>query len=213
MKMKAVFAMNLVVIAAVVGLFAGCSSPTGYQKGAQAGAAMNTAAASITRTSDQVDRTLTALNDLVDHPQADLTGQFRTFTTELNTLESMARQVSTEAEAMKSKGAAYFDRWNQELATIQNEDIRNRSESRQKEVSARFQAIAADYSKAEADFQPFLSDLRDVQRFLATDLTSGGIAAVKKFAVKANEDAVPLRKSLAALAEEFKAMGVDLTPK
>ncbi len=213
MNMKIAFAVNVAALALVVGVFGGCKSPAGYQKGAQAGAAMNTAAASITRTSDQVERTLTALNDLVDRPQPDLSRQFRTFSSELKSLESNATQVSTEAKAMKSKSAAYFDRWNQELATIQNEDIRNRSEARQKEVAARFEGIAANYSNAEAEFRPFLSDLRDVQRFLATDLTSGGIAAVKPFANKANEDAVPLRKSLAALAEEFKAMGVYLTPK
>jgi chromosome segregation ATPase len=213
MKMQSILAMKLVAIATVVGMFAGCSSPTGYQKGAQAGTAMTTAATSITRTSDQVERTLTALNDLVERPQTDLTQQFRTFTSELNTLESNARQVSSEADAMKSKGAVYFDRWNQELATIQNEDIRNRSEARKNEVSANFQAIGANYAKAEAEFKPFLSDLRDVQTFLATDLTSGGIAAVKKFATKANADAVPLRETLATLAEEFKAMGVALTPR
>lgn len=211
-KMKSTVALNLVVIATAAGIFAGCSSPTGYQKGARAGTAMNTAANNITRTSDQIERTLTALNDLVNHPQNDLPRQFRTFTSEVNTLDSLAKQVSTQAADMKARGAAYFDRWSQELATIQNENIRNRSEARQKEVAARFQTVAANYDQAKASFQPFMSDLRDVQRFLATDLTPGGISAVKKFATKANENAVPLRKSLATLADEFKGLGVALTP-
>jgi hypothetical protein len=60
--------------------------------------------------------------------------------------------------------------------------------------------------------RPFISDLRDVERLLATGLTPGGITAVEESAAKANEDAVPLGKSLAALAEEFKVMGVALSP-
>ena len=56
------------------------------------------------------------------------------------------------------------------------------------------------------------SDLRDLQRFLSADLTPGGLDAARKIAVKANADAVPIRKSLAKLAGEFRAMGVALTP-
>jgi uncharacterized phage infection (PIP) family protein YhgE len=210
--MKAITTLNLIALAAALGIFTGCSSSTGYQKGSRAGTAINASADNITQTSSQIERTLVALDDLVNHPQPDMRRQFRTFTAEVNNLDSIARRVSTQAEDMKSRGAAYFDRWNQELATIQNEDIRSRSEARQKEVASRFQAIAANYEQAKANLQPFMSDLRDVQRFLATDLTPGGIAAVKKFATRANEEAVPLRKSLVTLADEFRVMGVSLTP-
>ena len=212
MRISSTAASHLVAVALAAGLFAGCSSTTGYEKGAQAGTAMTTSANNITRTSEQIERTLTALNELVNNPQPDLRRQFRTFTTEVNNLDSLARQVSTQAEDMKSRGATYFGRWSQELAAIQNEDIRNRSEARQQEVAARFHAIAANYEQTKADLQPFMSDLRDVQRFLATDLTPGGIATVKTFATKANEAAVPLRKSLTTLADDFRQTGVSLTP-
>jgi len=210
--MKPIVALNLVALAATVAILAACSSTSGHQKGARAAGAMTASADTITQTSTQIEQALNALNDLVNNPQSDLRRQFRTFTAAVDTLDSRARQVSSQAEQMKSRGGAYFDRWSQELATIQNEDIRSRSEARQKEVAARFQAVAANYEQAKAKLQPFMSDLRDVQRFLGTDLTPGGIAAVKKFATKANDEAVSLRKSLGSLADEFKEMGVSLTP-
>ena len=113
---------------------------------------------------------------------------------------------------MKSRGAAYFEQWSQDLATIQNENIRSRSETRQQEVASRFQEIASSYTEVKTAFQPFISDLRDVQRFLSTDLTPGGLAAARKIAAKATVDAVPIRASLAKLAGEFREMGVALTP-
>jgi outer membrane murein-binding lipoprotein Lpp len=211
MNMKPIIAISLVAIVTTAGILAGCSSPTGYQKGARAATAINAAADDITQTSAQVERTIVALNDLVKRPQPDLRPQFRTFTAAVDNLDSIARRVSNQADNMRSRGAAYFDQWSQDLATIQNEDIRSRSQARQKEVAARFQAVAANYDQAKAGLQPFLSDLRDVQRFLATDLTPGGIGAVEKFAAKANDDAVPLRKSLDSLADEFREMGVSLS--
>ena len=212
MKLKTSLAIQFIAVTIVVGIFAGCSSTTGYQKGARAGTALNNAADDITRTDTQIGQTLAALNDLLDSPQADLRRQFRTLTSEVDSLDSLARRISSQAEAMKSRGAAYFEQWSQELATIQNEDIRSRSEARQNEVASRFQEIAASFTKVKAGFQPFMSDLRDVQRFLSTDLNPGGLAAASKFAAKANADAAPLRESLAKLAGEFRDMGVALTP-
>lgn len=210
--MKTSIAIKLFAVAIAVGIVAGCSSPTGYQKGARTGTALNNAADGITQADAQIERTLVALNDLLARPQPDLRGQFRTFTSEVERLDSMSRRIASQADSMKSRGAAYFDQWSRDIAAIQNEDIRSRSEARKQEVAARFQKIATNYTEVKAAFQPFMSDLRDVQRFLATDLTPGGLAVVGKFAQKANAEAVPLRKSLAKLAGEFREMGVALTP-
>jgi uncharacterized phage infection (PIP) family protein YhgE len=212
LKTKTSLSLQLIAVALVVASFAGCSSTTGYQKGARTGTALNNAADSIARADTQIEATLVALNDLVDRPQPDLRGQFRTFTSALDSLDSMARQISSQAESMKSRGAAYFDQWNQDLATIQNESIRSRSEERQNEVASRFQEIAANYTEVKTAFQPFMSDLRDVQRFLSTDLTPDGLDAARELVAKANQDAVPLRESIAELVGEFREMGVALTP-
>jgi len=212
LKVNTSLALNLFAATLAIGIFAGCSSSSGYQKGARAGTALNQAADGITRTDTQIERTLAALNDLLDNPQPDLRRQFRTFTSEVDSLDSMARRISSQADSMKSRGAAYFEQWSQDLATIQNEDIRRRSEARQQEVASRFQEIATSYTEVKTAFQPFISDLRDVQRFLSTDLTPGGLDAARKIAAKATVDAVPIRASLTKLAGEFREMGVALTP-
>jgi imidazolonepropionase-like amidohydrolase len=53
---------------------------------------------------------------------------------------------------------------------------------------------------------------RDVQKYLATDLTAAGLATIKDVAAKATRDAAPLKSSLAKLSEEFKALGVSMSP-
>ena len=113
---------------------------------------------------------------------------------------------------MKSQGVAYFAKWDQEVATIQNEDIRKRSLTRKNEVAAQFARISQNYDVTQTAFQPFMSDLRDVQKFLGTDLTAGGLAAIKDVSAKANKDAVSLKASLGKLSDEFKALGLSMSP-
>jgi len=57
-----------------------------------------------------------------------------------------------------------------------------------------------------------MSDLRDVQKFLSTDLTTGGLAAIKDTAAKATRDAVPVKKSLDNLSDDFKNLGLSMSP-
>ena len=48
---------------------------------------------------------------------------------------------------------------------MQNEDIRNRSETRKNEVASRLGRISQRYDQTKTAFMPFMSDLRDVQKF------------------------------------------------
>ena len=202
---------NLALCVAATGFFAGCATAN-YNKAASTSAALTESAALVAKGSDQIDRSLAALNDLMTNAQPDLRVQFKTFDTSVNDLGDNAKAVSSEAEDMQAQGTAYFDEWDKELAGIRNEDIRTRSENRKDEATAKFTRMGRQYDATKAAFKPFMSDLRDVQKFLATDLTVDGLAAIKVPANKAAEDAVPLKQSLVDLSTQFADMGVSLAP-
>ena len=202
---------QLALLVAATGLFAGCASEN-YNKAAGTSAALTEAATLVAKDSDQIDRSLAALNELMTNAQPDLRVQFKTFDTSVNDLGDAAQEVSTKAENMQAQGNAYFDEWDKELAGIRNEDIRMRSENRKDEAAAKFSRMGRQYDATKAAFKPFMSDLRDVQKFLATDLTVDGLAAIKAPANKAAEDAVPLKQSLIDLSTQFAEMGVSLAP-
>jgi hypothetical protein len=56
-----------------------------------------------------------------------------------------------------------------------------------------------------------MSDLRDVQNYLNTDLTAGGLAAIKDVAAKSASDAIPLKESMGKLSEAFKSLGLSMS--
>ena len=202
---------NLFTVAAIVGFITGCAS-NNYNRSANTAATLDQSSSMVIKGSLLIDESLADLNDLVSNPDPDLRKQFEKFNNVVGELDASAKDLASKAREMKAQGKDYFAGWDKESAQIQNEDIRNRSEARRNEVASRFDRISEQYDTTQAAFQPLLSDLRDVQKFLSTDLTAGGLAAIKDSAAKATRDAVPLKESLAKLSEEFKSLGLSMSP-
>jgi chromosome segregation ATPase len=211
MKHQTLLLTCLSAVVLAVGFVTGCATDN-YQKGAGTASALNHASELIAKGSSQIDDALAALNNLVSDPQTNLTEQYTAYVTSVDNLDATAKDVAAKNEAMQAQGAAYFEGWDNEIATMQNEDIRNRSETRRNEVAARFARIGQQYAAARAAFQPFMSDLHDVQKALSTDLTSGGLAAIKDTAAKSTQDAVPLKETLARLSDQFRDLSKAMSP-
>jgi outer membrane murein-binding lipoprotein Lpp len=201
---------SLAVLAAVVGWTVGCKS-SGYQQGDKTAANIRKAADRIEALPAQIEKTLARLSDLVNNPQADLRPQFKRYSSDLEKLESSVEHVQGARRAMAEQGKAFFDEWDQQLARINNEDIKARSQSRKDDVAARFVAIKTSYEETEKNFVPLVRDLRDVHRFLKVDLTTAGVAAVRGTVAKAMQDSAPLNESITRLAQDFEALGVAMS--
>jgi uncharacterized phage infection (PIP) family protein YhgE len=200
---------QLLTLAVVTALIAGCASGN-YQKGAAAGAGLQASADKITQGSGKIDATLASLNDLVNNP-GDLVAQYKKYTASVSELESSAKDVQGKVATMRGKGNEYFKAWDEQTAQIHNEDIKNRSAERKAEMQKRFTEIKMSYTEASESFKPFLSDLKDIQTALATDLTPGGVSAIKGAADKANKDAAPLKASVEKLAGQFRDLGAAMS--
>jgi hypothetical protein len=199
-------------LAIAAGLVTGCAT-TGYEKADSTATTLSMSSDMVAKGNVLIDETLVNLNDLVSHPGPDLHKQFNDFNNSVNELGLTARDITVKSERMKVQGAAYFKNWDNEMAKIKNEDIRQRSEARKNEVSAHFNRITRLYEEAKAAFVPYMSDLRDVQKFLSVDLTSGGLLAIRDIVAKATEHATPLKESIGNLSGEFKDLGFSMSTK
>jgi hypothetical protein len=207
MKLKLTLSAS---IAAIVLLMAGCAS-SGYEKAGDTSTTIEKTARNIHKGNGQIDAVLFSLSSLVNSPEANLKSQFGKFDSAVSKLESLSTDVNDQAAAMQSQGADYFRTWDEELAKIQNEDIRARSNDRKIAVAASFDKVRLSYVQTKAAFVPFMSDIKDIRTALATDLTSGGIDSIKSTANKANSNVTPLRESLSRLEADFRALGVAMS--
>jgi len=188
----------------------GCKT-TGYEKQTATGNSLRESADRIDLTQKKLDETMASLTNLVNNPNPDLRPQYQAFSGNVNSLDSLAKSVHSQVVSMEKKGKEFFADWDQQLAAIKNEEIRTRGEARRAEVTNAFANVKREYAQSEDGFQPLLSDLRDIQRYLGTDLTPAGVASMKNTAAKANNDANKLNESLSNLTAEFNKLGVSMS--
>jgi len=194
---------------ALAAFAAGCATQ-GYQKADNAGAYLGTTAQRVDRGIGQIDTATAALKDLVENPQADMKAQLKAYSSAVASLESLTKDVGARAAKVHSLGTNYLKKWDDNLATIQNEDIRKQSAERKAEVMKKFDAVKASYSETRKAFSPLLADLRDIRTALSTDLTTAGVDAIRKSMTGVNKRAEDVRKSLADLSTQFKEFGKSL---
>jgi uncharacterized protein YukE len=154
---------------------------------------------------------MAALHDLVDHPAADMTVQRSAYEKSLAELESTAKEVSSTSAEMQAKGQAYFAQWDQQVASIQNEDIREQSADRRKTIEATFTKVRKDYEDTKESFDPVLNDLRDIRTALKADLTMKGVDGLKSTVKKVDKNANKSKENMKDLSEQFRALGVNLS--
>jgi len=191
-------------------LVGGCAT-SGYDKGNKAAADIQTAANRIAALPDQIDKTLAALDELVNKPQTDLRPQFKQFTADLHDVQSAAIDIAAARRSMGEQSKEFFATWDAQLAKINNEDIKARSLERRSDVNQQLATIKRSYAEAEIAFRPFLADLQDVQKYLSVDLTAGGLAAIQPTVTRAHAGAAQLTANLTQLAEQFRALGLAMS--
>jgi hypothetical protein len=197
-------------LTALLAAVAGCKTHSNYETAGATAEGLQASADRIERTKGQLDTVLATLNDLVNSP-TNLPAQYTAFTSAVTDLQASGKNVDARVAEMRAKGMEYFKAWDEQAAQIKNEDIKTRSEARKKEVEDQFTKVKMSYTEARDAYRPLMSDLKDIQTALGTDLTAGGVAAIKGAAQKANQDAIPLKKAGDDLSAHLKDLGAAMS--
>jgi SMC interacting uncharacterized protein involved in chromosome segregation len=212
MKLSSIFnVIPQLALAAALTALVGCAS-SNYEKGAATSASLTDAANKIGAGKAKIAAVLTSLNDLVNTSQGNLVPKYNQFNTAVDDLQSTAKEVNDRDADMRTKGDEYFKAWDEQLAQIKNEDIRNRSAETRNTVQKEFTDIQKSYVEVQISFQPFMSNLKDIQTALGNDLTMQGVASIKGAAEQANQNGVKLEASVEKLDAQFRDLGVAMSP-
>lgn len=210
MKDYTIIRLSSFVCLAFALILGGCASSDHY-KGEAVVEGLQQAADRIAKAQTTRIATMAALNDLMDNPQPDLRPQFKKFISLLEDWQSEIQDVESKSTGMQSKGAEYFEKWDKELAKLQNEDIRNRSLARKEALTRQFEKIAMAYQAVAKTRGPLMSDLSDIRIALSADLTRAGLEAVKPVAKKANKNSGYLGEAVDKLVQEFQTLGLTMS--
>jgi hypothetical protein len=138
------------------------------------------------RTSDQLKATLAAITGLTKQTKGDLRPAYTTYCAEVTKTDSAAAVTRKRAQWMSGDGRKYFQDWQSTIGSIANESLRKKSQKRLDAVKLSYDKVETSLLQAGEKFSPFLSDLSDIQKALAADVTAGGVKALKSTVRSAN---------------------------
>jgi chromosome segregation ATPase len=171
---------------------------------------VNAATAQTAEVNSRIDSALRALDDLANHPEARLNRQFDRYTDALSKLESETEELREEIEAMGHEGREYLVSWDREIATISDNELRERTAERRQDVAGRIDTLHGSYVTARERLAPLVQRLREIESAIRVDLTSAGIKTVRPAVDGAVDVAAPARDSLRELAEALRQTNTSL---
>ena len=153
-----------------------------------------------------------SLSDIAATANTNPRKAFGQYSKDVSNLESTAENVRKRGESMKAQGQAYFKQWEQELATMTSPEIRALAEQQRAKLQATFQSIRQYTEPLKTQFDPWMSDLKDLQKYLNNDLTIAGVDAAKGLFTKTTNEGFEVQKSMDALVAELNTVSATITP-
>ena len=193
-------------------LLNGCGTTKGYKQADKTGVGIAEFRDEITQGKAAIDATMTALSDVAATANSDPRKAFEKYSKNVAKLESTANSIRKRAQSMKEQGQAYFKQWETELTQVNSPEIRSLAEQRKAELQGTFDSIRKYTEPLKAQFEPWMSNLKDLDKYLANDLTIAGVDAAKPLFTKTTQEGLEVQKSMDLLIAELNTLAATITP-
>ncbi len=182
----------------------GAVSGGGPQKAAGMSGGLLKAQAEMMRLKDQIAQTNAALKDMITDPQRDLRPQYKTFANAVKKTDAMVKKIRERTVTIQAGLDKYIDDWRDQVVAIQDPNLRQQALERVNQAKASFSRLYTLLTGTKEILTPYVGNLKDIQRYLDTDLTPAGLKTIQSMADKASslERSIVERIDAAAVALE-----------
>ena len=193
----------------------GCSSePKGPSRSAKAVESFRETRQNIDAASNQVAMTNQSLQALAAGGQeGDLRAAYTAYVNNVQQMDKMAQRARERASQMRARTDDYVTKWEAELKQIDDDELRKSSRDRMDAARASFRKVADAAQAVREAYEPYMGGLKDVQTFLANDLTAGGVSSVQGKAKSTIAQGETLRQKLAAVSAELDRIAATWASK
>jgi len=198
-------------VLATAALLTGCAS-AGYNKADKTGAGLAEFRDEIVNAQKTINSTMTSLDQVAQSADTNPRKAFEQFSKDVAKLDASAKKVAKRSQDMQAAGQEYFKTWEAQMAEVQNPEIRKLAETRKAKLQEAFAEIQKLSTPLKAQFDPWMSDLKDLEKYLSNDLTIAGVDAAKKLFVKAQGEGTDVQKSMDKLVAELNTVAAAITP-
>src|SRR5262245_2721455 len=107
-----------------------------------------------------VDVTMVALDKIVADATVDPRKAFQQFDKSVPKIDSAAAKARKRAEDMKGRGKEYFEKWEKEIGSVSDPEIRKLAEDRRAKLQTAFSGIKTSMEPARDQFNSWLGHLK-----------------------------------------------------
>jgi hypothetical protein len=166
---------------------------TGKDRATKTTNSMQTVEGDYKQASEQIDATSASLEDLIKPGQADMKKAYDVYAKNVGKMEKLGKQLDMHTENMSARGNEYFAEWE---SSYTNPEIRELSERRRIEMREEYAKIPEASIGVKGALKSYLTDIREIQRYLSNDLTSQGIETITPIAQRAVKDGDNLKETI-----------------
>lgn len=153
---------------------------------------------------NRVTAAATTLAALVAAKDQDPGPAFSQFASAVEALEGAQKRVDGRLQGVRDYAESYFQAWKEQASTIDDEDLKERSEERRAELSAAVENVVEEMGPMREEILAFHSSLRDTLKYLSIDLTPQGIGAIDGRAKDAGKTSKSLSDRLSEVLETIQ---------
>ncbi len=161
----------------------------------------------------QIDVTAVSLDTLVTADKADPKKSFNKYSNNVEKLEKEGKQAIKRLDEMKLRSREYFEEWEKDGDTFKNAEIRELSVDRRSKLAEIYAQVPAANDGVKGSYNAYLSDLKEIQKYLSNDLTPKGIEGVAPVAQKSIENLNNLKASLKPVIAALDEIKLELYHK
>lgn len=190
-------------------LSAGCASDDGGGRTAESQKAVTSLKATrqeLVKSKAEVNNAVAAVDGLTSG--TNLPQSYKQFTVAVKDLQAAAERARGRAQQMRDNGRAYVAKWEKEMEQVSSPELRAGAAARRQGIKENYDQIVSTGQAVRDAYQPFIKNLQDIQRALASDLTPAGVEAARGAIDKAKAEGTTLNQRIdAAIAQLDEVSG------
>jgi hypothetical protein len=198
--------------AAIVAALIGCATPETGPKAPAPRADFIEYRQIVVESLALMDATLRSLAEISVQAHRDPRPAYDAFAKAVHRIEVDSIKVRARTQAMQARGDAYFEHWEEYLATVKNKQVRKLAEEHRPELKRSFEQLHLASQQVREVFRPFLSDLQKLRAVLEADPSLAHIDAQKGLILAANDKGRQVQQGLDRVLAEMNSMAALLRP-
>jgi chromosome segregation ATPase len=193
--MKIHVVLSFVGFLGVLSLGSACAT-TGHEKAESTGMHMDGLRTAVTTTKEKVNACAVSLASVVKQREVDPKPPFAQYKKDVAAVEAGLSKAESNLKSIKAEFQTYYAEWEKQSTTIQDPELKKSAEERRARLSKAVEEVKSAMDALRAEMTPYVVMIKDVETYLANDLTPAGIEAIEGKSEKVEESAEDIGEKL-----------------